>query len=135
MSDSRAWKSIQLSAQHAPAAGAFSPAAEAGNLIFVSGQVPRDPVTGQWEKGRPLAEQVHRVFSNLALTLAAAGTGLVDVASVTIYLADISAWGTVNEIFQEYFRPPFPARAVVGVALEGFLIEVSAVAARPTQQQ
>jgi 2-iminobutanoate/2-iminopropanoate deaminase len=135
MSDSQAWKSIQLSAQHAPAAGAFSPATEVGNLIFVSGQVPRDPITGHWEKGRPLAEQVHRVFSNLALTLAAAGVGLVDVASVTIYLADISAWGTVNQIFQEYFRPPFPARAVVGVSLEDFLIEVSAVAARPTEQQ
>jgi hypothetical protein len=46
-----------------------------------------------------------------------AGVGLVDVASVTIHLADISAWGTVNQIFQEYFRPAFPPRAVVGVPL------------------
>jgi 4-hydroxy-4-methyl-2-oxoglutarate aldolase len=129
------WKAIALSAEHAPAAGAFSPAAEAGGLIFVAGQVPRDPLSGQWEKGRPLVEQVRRVFDNLALTLGAAGVGLGDVVSVTVYLADIAAWSTVNALFQEYFRPPYPARAVVGAALEGFLIEVAAVAARPGPEQ
>jgi 2-iminobutanoate/2-iminopropanoate deaminase len=126
-----AWKAIHLSSENAPAAGAFSPAAEAGGLIFVSGQVPRDPASGRWEKERPLDDQVRRVFSNLALTLQAAGADLADVVNVSVFLADISAWATVNAIFQEFFRPPYPARAIVGASLEGFLVEVAAVAARP----
>jgi enamine deaminase RidA (YjgF/YER057c/UK114 family) len=52
-------------------------------------------------------------------------------AAGLVFVSDISHWGAVNKIFQEYFRPPFPARAVVGAALEGFLIEVAAVAVRP----
>lgn len=130
MSNARAWTPITLPAGHAPSAGAFSLATEAGGLVFVSGQVPRDPVSGAWEKDRPLEAQVRRTFSNVALALDAAGLALTDVASVMIFLADIAHWGEVNRIYQELFSPPYPARAVVGAALEGFLIEVTAVAAR-----
>ena len=130
-----AWKPIQLSSEYAPSAGAFSPAAEAGGLVFVSGQIPRDPVSGQWEKERPLEEQARRVFSNLELTLGAAGVELADVASVSVFLANISDWSTVNRIFQKYFQPSYPARAVVGASLEGFLIEITAVAARPHPEE
>lgn len=132
MSHARAWTPIALPAGYAPAVGAFSPATEAAGLVFVSGQVPCDPVTGQWEKDRPLEEQIRRTFSNLAITLGAAGLALTDIVSITIYLADIGHWGVVNQAYKELFAPPYPARAIVGAALEGFLIEVSAVAARRT---
>jgi 2-iminobutanoate/2-iminopropanoate deaminase len=101
MTEDRSWTPIELSPEHAPPAGAFSPAVEAAGLVFVSGQVPRDPVSGQWVKERPLEEQARRVFSNLALTLGAAGLELRDVASVSVFLADISHWGR---------RPPSRSR-------------------------
>jgi len=135
MTEARGWKPVQLSPEYAPAAGAFSVATEAAGLVFVSGQVPRDPASGQWEKEKSIEDQARRVFKNVELTLMAAGLGLTDVASVTIYLASISDWSTVNRLYQECFRPPYPARAVVGAALEGFLIEASAIAVRRQDEE
>ena len=130
MTEDRSWTLIELSPGHAPPAGAFSPAVEAAGLVLAYGQVPLDPVSGQWVKDRPLKEQGRQVFSNLALTVGAAGLEVRDLASVSVFLADTSHSGGVNKIFQECFSPRFPAPAVVGAALEGFLIEVAAVAVR-----
>ena len=78
-----------VSSPDAPKAiGPYSQAVRAGQLLFVSGQVPRDPASGRWEKERPLDEQVRRVFSNLALTLRAAGADLADVVNVYIKVAE-----------------------------------------------
>ena len=131
MNADRSWRPIEASPELAPQAGAFSMGTHAGGLIFVSGQVPRDPETGQWEKDAPFDAQAARVFGNLELTLQTAGARLDDVASLTIYLGDINDWGRINGIVQDLFTPPFPARAVVGAQLEGFLIEVSAIAISP----
>ncbi|MFL5577278.1 MAG: RidA family protein [Gemmatimonadaceae bacterium] len=107
--------------------GAYSPAVRAGDLLFVSGQVPRDPSSGEVVDG-DLVAQARRTLENLRLVLAAAGASLEDVVSVTVYLADENDWGAFNEVYRETFRPPYPSRTVVGASLRGVLVEISAVA-------
>ena len=111
-----------------PPRGAYSPAARVGNLVFVSGQVPRNPLTGELE-GSDLAAQTRRVLENLRLVLGAAGAALADVVSVTVYLADPNDWSTFNEIYESTFSAPYPSRTVVGAQLRGVLVELAAVAA------
>jgi 2-iminobutanoate/2-iminopropanoate deaminase len=123
----RRWQAITLPSDHPPPAGPYSPAVRAGDLLFVSGQVPRDPRTGQVE-GRDVAAQSRRVLENLRLVLQAGGASLQDVVSVTVYLADENDWGAFNEVYRDVFRPPYPTRTVVGAALRGVLVEVSAIA-------
>lgn len=108
-------------------AGPYSPATRAGDLLFVSGQVPKDPRTGAIEPGDVQA-QARRVLDNLRGVLAAAGGSLADVVSVTVYLADVNDWGAFNEVYKAAFAAPYPARTVVGAALRGVLVELSAVA-------
>ena len=131
MSSDATWTPVELPRGAAPPAGAFSVAAHAAGLIFVSGQVPRDPKTGEWEKAGSFDEQARRVFGNLELAVRDAGARLADVVSVTIYLGDIEHWGRMNALFQEFFQPPYPTRTIVGAQLEGFLVEASAVAVEP----
>ena len=100
----------------APAAiGPYSQAIRSGGLLFVSGQIPLDPATGQLVEGG-IAEQTHRVLRNLDAILRAAGTSLSHVVKTTVYLADLSEFATVNAIYAEYFPAPAPARATVEVA-------------------
>jgi len=110
--------------------GAYSPGVRAGNFLFVSGQVPRDVRTGEL-LGDDIRTQSKGVLDNLGGVLAAAGASLNDVVSVTVYLADPEDWGAFNDVYKETFKPPYPARAVVGAGLRGILVEVSAVAFRP----
>ncbi|GAC1517097.1 MAG: RidA family protein [Gemmatimonadaceae bacterium] len=111
--------------------GAYSPAARAGNLIFVSGQVPKDPRTGEVEPGDVRA-QTRRVLANVAAVLEAASASLHDVVSVTAYLANADDWAAFNEVYRDVFRPPYPTRTTVGAQLRGILVEVSAIAVAPT---
>ena len=113
-----------------PPAGAYSPGVRAANLLFVSGQVPRDPATGQLV-GTTIEEQTRATLANVERVLRTGGATLADVVSVTIYLTDEDNWGAVNDIYKTVFSPPYPTRAVVGASLRGILVEMSAIAYIP----
>ncbi len=114
----------------APAAiGPYSQAVRAGSLLFVSGQIPLDPATGEVVDG-DVAAQTHRVMRSLGAVLEAAGAGFDRVVRTTIYLTDLDAFARVNEAYGGYFDDPAPARATVEVAAlpKGVEVEIDAVA-------
>lgn len=125
--EQRRWTPVSLPAELPPPVGAYSPAIRAGQLIFVSGQVPRDPRTGE-TKGSDVREQTRAVLENVERVLATAGATLDDVVSVTAYLADINDWGAFNDVYRELFRVPYPTRTTVGAQLHGFLVEITVIA-------
>ena len=96
-------------------AGAYSPAIRAGNLVFVSGQIPVDPVTGALVQG-DITAQADQVMRNLVAVLRAAGLGFEHVVRTTVYLADMSEFAAMNEVYSRYLVAPPPARATVQVA-------------------
>lgn len=105
-----------IETKDAPAAiGTYSQAVRAGNTVYVSGQIPLDPATGQLVSGDIDAE-IRRVFDNLKAIATAAGGSFADVSKVTVFLTDLSHFARVNEIMATYFERPYPARAAVGVA-------------------
>lgn len=105
-----------VSSSAAPAAiGPYSQAIRAGNLLFVSGQIPLDPATGTMVEGG-IAVQTHRVFRNLAGILEAAGTSLDHVVRATVYLADMNDFAGMNDVYGGYFSPPAPARSTIQAA-------------------
>jgi 2-iminobutanoate/2-iminopropanoate deaminase len=107
---------VAVSTPSAPAAiGPYSQAIRAGNLLFLSGQIPLDPVTGNLVEGGVEA-QTRQVFANIGEILKAAGTSFDGVLSATVYLADMDDFAKVNEIYATYFSSPAPARATVQVA-------------------
>lgn len=113
----------------APAAiGTYSQAVEAGGAVWLSGQIPLDPSTMQMVDGDTRA-QVRRVFENLDAVARAAGASLADAVKLTVYLVDLDDFGTVNEVMETVFQPPYPARAAVQVAAlpRGARVEVDAV--------
>ena len=100
----------------APAAiGPYSQAIRAGSLLFVSGQVPIDPATGQIVDG-DIAVQTHRVFRNISEILTAAGASFEHVVRTTVFLAEMNDFGAMNEVYGGYFTAPAPARATVQVS-------------------
>lgn len=109
------------------AIGAYSQAIRAGDTVYLSGQIGLDPLTMTMAEG--VDAQIHRVFRNLDAVAAAAGGSLSDVVKLTIYLTDLGCFGRVNEIMASYFKPPYPARATVGVAAlpRSALVEIEAV--------
>ena len=105
-----------VSSPDAPKAiGPYSPAIRAGQLLFVSGQVPLDPATGQMIDG-DIAAQTRRVFENISALLSAGGRSFADVARTTVFLADMNDFAAMNEVYGQYFSEPYPARATVQVA-------------------
>lgn len=110
-----------------PPAGAYSPGVRTANLLFVSGQVPKDPATGQ-VVGTTIEEQTRTTLTNLERVVRTAGATLADVVSVTVYLADENDWGAFDKTYRTVFSPPYPTRAVVGASLRGILVEISAIA-------
>jgi reactive intermediate/imine deaminase len=120
-----------ISTASAPAAiGIYSQAVRAGNTIWVSGQIPLDPATGELVKG-DMEAQVRRVFENLKAIVSAAGASFDDVVKATVFLIDLAHFALVNKVMAEYFREPYPARAAVGVAAlpRGAQIEVECIVA------
>jgi reactive intermediate/imine deaminase len=97
------------------AIGTYSQAVRAGDIVYVSGQIPLDPATGILVSGDIEAE-IRRVFENLRAIAEAAGGTLQNAVKLTIFLTDLSCFPKVNEIMATFFTPPFPARAVIGVA-------------------
>ncbi|MEL7448395.1 MAG: RidA family protein [Pseudomonadota bacterium] len=113
----------------APAAiGPYSQAVQAGDTVYMSGQIPMDPATGELVTGG-FSDQAHRAFTNLQAVAAAAGGDLNNVVKLNIYLTDLDNFAAVNEVMQQFFNPPFPARAAIGVASlpKGAQVEVDAV--------
>ena len=105
-----------ISTSKAPAAiGPYSQAVSWGDLIFVSGQIPIDPATGQ-VVGGDVADQTERVLENLAAILEAAGASLGQVLKTTVYLRDLNDFGKMNEVYARFFGEQPPARATVQVA-------------------
>lgn len=134
---SRAWTPITLGGDVPPPKGAYSPGVRAGDLLFVSGQVPRDPRTGALVGEGDVAAQTRQTFENLAGVLAAAGATLADVVSLTVHLAHTDDWAAFDAVYRTVMPPPYPTRTVVGAELRGILVEVTAVAwlgARPTPE-
>ena len=105
-----------ISASDAPKAiGAYSPAIRAGNLLFISGQIPVDPASGTINTG-DIAAQTEQVMRNLAALLKAAGAGFEHVVRTTVFLSDMNEFGAMNEVYGRHVVDPPPARATVQVA-------------------
>lgn len=122
-------KTLVTAPTSAPAIGPYSPALRVGNLLFLSGQIPLDPATGQLVEG-DIRAQTTRVLENMGELLRAGGAGFADVARTTIFLADMNDFATVNEIYAQYFAEPYPARATVQVARlpRDVRVEIDAIA-------
>jgi 2-iminobutanoate/2-iminopropanoate deaminase len=119
-----------ITTRNAPAAiGPYSQAVRAAGLLFVSGQIPLEPSTGQVVPG-DVAAQAEQVLKNLEAILVAAGGTLGDVVRTTIYLVDLAHFTTVNEVYARFFVAPCPARVTVQVSAlpRGSLIEIDAIA-------
>jgi 2-iminobutanoate/2-iminopropanoate deaminase len=105
-----------VSSSSAPEAiGPYSQAIPAGSLLFLSGQIPLDPATGEMVQG-DIAAQTHRVFQNLSAILQAAGASFDNVVRTTVYLADMNDFPAMNAVYGTYFSSPAPARATVQAA-------------------
>jgi len=105
-----------VSTPNAPAAiGPYSQAIRAGNMLFLSGQIPIDPATGSLVAGG-IVEQTHQVFKNIGEILKAGGASFDLVVSAGVFLADMNDFAKMNEIYATYFSSPAPARATVQVA-------------------
>lgn len=116
----------------APAAiGPYSQAVQARNLLFISGQIPVDPLTGLVVDGG-IEEQTARVLDNLEAIVIAAGLAMANVTKTTVYLKDMNDFGGMNKVYGQRFSEPFPARATVEVARlpKDVLVEIEAVAVR-----
>jgi reactive intermediate/imine deaminase len=105
-----------IHSDRAPAAiGTYSQAIRVGDTVYLSGQIPLDPVSMQLITG-DMRAQIERVFDNLAAVCAAAGGSLGDIVKLNIFLVDLGHFALVNEVMAGYFSAPYPARAAVGVA-------------------
>ncbi|CDH46681.1 MAG: RidA family protein [Candidatus Competibacteraceae bacterium] len=105
-----------IQTDQAPAAiGTYSQAVKVGATVYLSGQIPLDPATLQLVNGG-MDTQIRRVFDNLAAVAGAAGGNLADTVKLNVFLTDLSHFALVNQIMAEYFLPPYPARAAIGVA-------------------
>ena len=107
--------------------GLYSPGLRAGDFIFVSGQVPRDPATGQIV-GETIEEQTRQVLENIKAILEAGDASLADVVKVSAHLTDLSLFDRYNKVYVTYFPDPKPTRTTVGSQLLGFLVEIDAIA-------
>jgi 2-iminobutanoate/2-iminopropanoate deaminase len=122
-----------ISAPDAPKAmGVYSPAIRAGNLLFVSGQIPIDPATGNLVDG-DITAQTDRAMRNVRALLAAAGLSFEHVVRTTVFLIDMNEFAAMNTVYGQYIVDPPPARATVQVARlpRDVRIEVDAIAMFP----
>jgi 2-iminobutanoate/2-iminopropanoate deaminase len=107
---------VIVSTAAAPAAiGPYSQAVRAGNLLFISGQLPLDPATGQFV-GEDIAAMTRQIFANIQAVLSAAGTSLDNIVKTTVFLADLEDFQAMNGAYAEFFSADPPARSTVQVA-------------------
>ena len=107
-------RELVTAAGAAKAIGPYSPALKIGNLLFLSGSIPLDPLSGQLVEGG-IQEQATRVMENIKALLAAAGAGFNNVARTTVFMVDLGEFAAMNEIYSSYFTAPYPARSTVQV--------------------
>jgi 2-iminobutanoate/2-iminopropanoate deaminase len=122
-----------IAASGAPKAiGPYSPAIRAGNLLFLSGQIPIDPATGALVEGG-IAIQTEQVMRNIGALLEAAGAGFQHVVRTTVFLADMNEFAAMNECYARFVSEPPPARATVQVARlpRDVRVEIDAIAVVP----
>jgi len=120
-----------IQSDNAPAAiGTYSQATRAGDLVFLSGQIPLVPATMEFVEG-DFEARARQVFDNLRAVAVAAGGDLDQVVKLTVFLTDLANFATVNKVMEDYFEQPFPARAAVGVASlpKGTDVEADAILA------
>lgn len=118
-----------ITTAQAPAAiGPYSQAVRCGDTVYLSGQIPLDPATGELVSG-DISLETRRVFDNLRAVVAAAGGSFAQVARLGIYLTDLRDFAAVNAVMAEYFEAPYPARSTVQVAdlPKGVRVEIDAV--------
>ncbi len=110
-------------------AGPYSQGLKAGNRVYVAGQRPVIPETGELAQG--LEAQSRQCLENVRNVLRAAGAEMDHVVKVTVYLADLQNFAAFNAIYKEYFKPPYPVRTTVSCTLRGVQVEVDAIAELP----
>jgi len=123
---------IAIHTDHAPAAiGPYSQAIQAGNTIYVSGQLPIDPATGAFA-GEDIAAQTRQSLTNIKAILAEAGADMSNVVKTTVLLADMADFAAMNAVYAEFFTAPFPARAAFQAAAlpKNALVEIECVAVK-----
>jgi len=110
--------------------GPYSPAVALGGMVFLSGQIPVD--AGGDVVGDTAPEQARRAMENMTALVRTTGLGMADVVKTTIFLTDIADFAAVNEVYAEFFEPPYPARSTVQVAAlpKGVKVEIEALAIR-----
>ena len=121
-----------ISTEKAPAAiGPYSQAIEAGGMLFISGQLPVDPATGEFAQGG-IRELTTQSLTNMQHILAEAGLTLDNVVKTTVFLADMADFAAMNEVYASFFKAPFRARSAVAVKTlpKGALVEIECIAAR-----
>jgi 2-iminobutanoate/2-iminopropanoate deaminase len=119
-----------ITTEKAPAAiGPYSQAIQAGGLLFCSGQIPLDPVSGEIVAG-DVQRQAEQVMENISAVLSAAGAGFNDVVKATVFLVEMGDFGAVNEVYGRYFSGHKPARSTVAVKdlPRGVLLEIEVIA-------
>lgn len=120
----------KITTPSAPAAiGPYSQAIIANGMLYTSGQIPIDPQTGNIVSGG-IEAQAHQAFANVRNLVEAAGINMSHVVKVTVYMADMADFATVNTIYEQYFTAPYPARSAVAMKQlpKGALIEIEAIA-------
>ena len=120
----------KINTENAPAAiGPYSQAIIAGNMIYLSGQIGLEPKSGKLADGG-IAGEMKQSLENIKAVLLAAGSDIVNIVSVTVYLADMNDFAKMNEVYAGYFKEPYPARATVAVKQlpKNAKVEISAIA-------
>ena len=123
---------IAIHTENAPAAiGPYSQAIQAGNTIYVSGQLPIDPATGAFA-GEDIAAQTRQSLNNIKAILAEAGADMSNVVKTTVLLANMADFAAMNAVYAEFFSAPYPARAAFQVAClpKNALVEIECVAVK-----
>lgn len=117
----------QIITTNAPSpAGPYSQGIAVDRFVFVAGQRPADPKTGEIAEG--IAVQTRQVIENLASVLEAAGSSLEDVVRSTVYLSDIKYFAEMNAVYEKLMPKPYPARTTIGTQLRGILVEIDVIA-------
>lgn len=120
----------EIKTNKAPRAiGPYSQGINAGGTVFLSGQIPIEPLTGELAKG-DIASQTKQVLTNMKMVLEEAGGSMKDVVKTTVYLKDISKFSGMNAVYEEFFTAPYPARSTVEVSdlPKGADVEIDAIA-------
>lgn len=121
-----------IATTNAPAAiGPYSQAIEANGMVFLSGQIPINPATGEIVEGG-ITEQTQQVFKNIKAVLAEAGCTTANVVKTTVFLSDMAHFADMNAVYAQHFEQPFPARSAVAVKTlpKNVLVEIESIAVK-----